>query len=74
MMGLMFLQSDGGLFLVADLGPLTARNDGHRQPVHRQGEIVEAAKVHVERNLPELQRMEKMLGERYRSLSACRAT
>jgi hypothetical protein len=37
---LVFLKCDGAFLFVVDGGPLSAGNDGRRQPIHIEGEVV----------------------------------
>ena len=45
--GFVLRRRDGAFFLVDRLGPLLARQDGFRLPVHVQGEVVQPAEIDV---------------------------
>ena len=45
--GFMLALRDGALLFVVHLRPLAAGNDWFREPIHREGEIVQAAQIVV---------------------------
>ncbi len=57
-----FLAGDGALFPEAHSGPPLLRQDGPREPVHVDGEVLDAAEVDVGRNTPVLQGAEEVFG------------
>ena len=59
---LMFLKCDGALLLENWLRPLLPRQDGFGQPAHVEGEVVQAAQVHVGADRAGAEHFEQMLG------------
>lgn len=57
----MLVPGDGALFAETDYGPLALRNEGPREPVHIQAEVVQPPEVNVGRDRPGLEDLEEQL-------------